>query len=210
MMPQFALDTSIDAAYAGEYILFMLDPDASYPQSPTNRWIIHYWQEGVSKSGTTLQNTTAPIASYRNPAPPTNSSAHRYIQYLFQQPANFQIPAAYSGYNSANRTMFPFERFVADAGLTAPVAANYFYCSNQTVVPDNFVAPPGGEYPGGNGAMITQGLSGSATGTSMASATSAGSPATYTGAAGVVTPGKSLSAMVLSGLAAWFLLWQGS
>lgn len=205
-MPQFAVSNTTDTAYSGDYMLFMLDPDASYPQAPQNRWIIHYWQMGVRKSGTTLQNTTAPKVSYRRPAPPTNSSAHRYIQYLFEQPANFQLPAIYSGYNQTNSSKFPFERFVADAGLAAPVAANYFYCSNQSVVPGTFVAPPGGLYPGGNGAMVTQGLSGSATSTSMASATSAGNPATYTGSAGATVPKLAILTMALAGATAWSLL----
>lgn len=204
-MPQFAVSNTTAAASSGEYMLFMLDPDASYPQAPCNRWIIHYWQMGVTRSGSSLQNTTAPRAAYRSPAPPTNSSAHRYIQYLFEQPAGFQVPAAYAGYNQTNYTKFPFESFVADAGLGAPVAANYFYCSNETAVPANFVAPPGGTYPGGNGAMITEGPSGPATSSSAPSSTSSGSPAVYTGSAQILEPVKSVLVLALTWAATWSL-----
>lgn len=188
----------------------MVDPDASYPQNPTNRFIIHWWQQGLVKSttqanstsigGTQLVNTTAPRVAYRRPAPPTNSSAHRYIQYLFQQPPNFAVPAAYSGYNAMNASRFPFEQFVRDANLGSPVAANYFYCSNQSVVPALFAGAPGSQYPGGNGAMITQGTnlpsaSSSASASATASRTS-GTPAIYTGAAMMLSPSSIIVSLM--------------
>lgn len=198
----------------------MVDPDASYPQNPTNRWIIHWWQTGLVRSttetndssigGTLLVNNTAPRVAYRRPAPPTNSSAHRYIQYLFEQPANFQIPPIYSGYNATNASRFPFERFVIDANLGSPVAANYFYCSNQTVVPDLFVASPGEQYPGGNGAMITQGTnlpsSTSASPSATGSSTTGGVPtATYTGMASIYSSSGNAITALVAGLGAWLL-----
>lgn len=174
----------------------MVDPDASYPENPVNRFIIHWWQEGLQKAatgpkptttgGTVLVNSTAPKVSYRRPRPPSNSSAHRYIQYLFEQPSNFQIPDIYSGYGGSNITKFPLEQFLSDVGLVQPVAANYFYCSNQTAVPDLFVGEAGGEYPGGNGAMITQG-------TNEPTPTGASSSASMTGTAtGAASPSMSV------------------
>ena len=173
-------------------MFFMLDPDASYPQNPTNRWIIHWWQAGLTKStsqvnqtsigGTALVNSSAPAVAYRRPRPPTNSSAHRYIQYLFEQPANFQVPEAYSGFGGSNSSKFPFESFVTAAGLGNPVAANYFYCSNETSVPPSFIGAPGSQYPGGNGAMITAGTNlPSSTGSSASSTATGPAPSTYTG-----------------------------
>lgn len=193
----------------------MLDPDASYPENPTNRWIIHWWQTGLVKSttqvnstsigGTQLVNNTAPRVAYRRPAPPTNSSAHRYIQWLFQQPQNFQIPAAYSGYGGMNASRFPFEQFVRDSGLGAPVAANYFYASNQSVVPGLFVGAPGSQYPGGNGALISSGTnlpSSSASSSASATRTASGGPATFTGAAMVLSPNTlALLSMAILGWA---------
>lgn len=215
--PDIAVNETYDALnndYTGQYLLFMVDPDASYPENPLNRFIIHWWQEGLTKSttevdsasigGTRLVNDTAPRVSYRRPRPPTNSSAHRYIQYLFEQPSNFQVPEAYSGYNDQNITRFPFVQFLNDAGLEAPVAANYFYCSNQTAVPATFVAAPGEEYPGGNGAMITQGTNdptptgGSSSASSTSTATGAASPATYTGAASTFSSDTTLTSVLLA------------
>ena len=177
----------------------MVDPDASYPENPLNRFIIHWWQEDLTKSstevnstsigGTRLVNNTAPRVTYRRPRPPTNSSAHRYIQYLFEQPDNFQVPEAYAGYGNQNASMFPLEQFLDDADLEDPIAANYFYCSNQTAVPATFVAARGEEYPGGNGAMVTQG-------TNEPSSTGASSvaPATETATSSISDDGSNVSA----------------
>lgn len=215
-MPESQPDIAVNETYAalnndytGQYLLFMVDPDASYPENPQNRFIIHWWQQGLTKStteansasigGTRLVNNTAPRVSYRRPRPPTNSSAHRYIQYLFEQPSNFQVPEAYSGYNDQNITRFPFQQFLNDAGLEDPVAANYFYCSNQTAVPATFVAAPGGEYPGGNGAMITQGTNEpTPTDSSSSTATGAVSPAAYTGAGSTFRSDNSLASVLLA------------
>ncbi|KAK5948850.1 hypothetical protein OHC33_010101 [Knufia fluminis] len=220
-MPDIAVNETYDALdddYKGQYLLLMVDPDASYPENPTNRFIIHWWQEGLTKSttevnstsidGTRLVNSTAPRVSYRRPRPPTNSSAHRYIQYLFEQPDNFQVPEAYSGYNDQNITKFPLEQFLEAVSLEDPVAANYFYCSNQTAVPATFVAAPGEQYPGGNGAMITQGTneptstgassSASATGTATSSGTGPVSPIPSAGMGNIVKGDSSLKGLFLA------------
>ncbi|KAJ9654881.1 hypothetical protein H2198_006154 [Neophaeococcomyces mojaviensis] len=184
--PAIAVNTSyttLNNNYSGQYMLMMVDPDASYPENPSNRFIVHWWQMNLTRStqasdtsdsigGTRLINGTAPRVPYRRPAPPTNSSAHRYIQYLWEQPVNFTIPSAYQGFNSSNIRQFNLTGFVQAARLNNPVAANYFFCSNQTNVPTTFVAAPGGEYPGGNGAAITSGPGPSITPTSTAGASS--------------------------------------
>ena len=204
----------------------MVDPDASYPENPQNRFIIHWWQESLTKSttevnstsigGTRLVNSTEPRVSYRRPRPPTNSSAHRYIQYLFEQPSTFQVPDAFSGYGNQNASRFPLQQFLEAANLDDPVAANYFYCSNQTTVPATFIAAPGGQYPGGNGAMVTQGTnepsstssssSASATGTATSASTPSGSgtatgvvpPATYTAMGNTFKSDNTLTGMILA------------
>lgn len=194
----------------------MLDPDASYPENPQNRWIIHWWQEGLTRSndtsgnraganlGTRLTNSTAPRVAYRGPRPPTNSSAHRYIQYLFEVNSTFQVPPAYSGYGTGtNTSRFPFEQFVQDANLGDPIAANYFFCSNQTSVPLQFVAQPGEQYPGGNGAMVTQGTNEpSSTASGGASSTSGGSSSTSGGAATTTSGSASAASSAPSGASA--------
>lgn len=79
--------------------------------------------------------------------PPPRSSAHRYIQYIFNQPANFSIPAAYSGYSAENRTNFDTNAFIAAAGLPQPFGANYYLCSNGS----DAIAPYAIQGPGYNG-----------------------------------------------------------
>ena len=186
----------------------MVDPDARYPQAPSSRFILHWMQFDLTaaapaEDGTTqLINSTAVRAPYRGPAPPTNSSAHRYIQYAFFQHENFTFPQAYEGYNATNRTSFNLTDFLDQSNLgQIPAAAMYYFASNQTGVPQNFVAAAGATYPGGNGDMITAGpgpsitpsssatASTSATGTSSgggsgsASATGSAPTATFTGGA---------------------------
>ncbi|ETI21739.1 hypothetical protein G647_08086 [Cladophialophora carrionii CBS 160.54] len=175
------------ATYNGSYTLIMVDPDARYPEEPTSRFILHWLQTNMTTAqqaadGTTqLINNTQPRAPYRGPGPPTNSSAHRYILYAFFQHENFTFPPAFEGYNATNRTSFNLTEFLdqSNLGQTA-AAAMYFFASNQTGVPPDFVAAAGATYPGGNGAMITEGPGPSITpsstpATATASATGASS-----------------------------------
>jgi phosphatidylethanolamine-binding protein len=198
--PVVAVDTAgfeSIANYNGPYTLLMVDPDARYPQSPNLRWILHWLQTDLTTAppavdGTSqLVNSTAPRAQYMRPAPPTNSSAHRYILYAFQQPPNFVIPQAFEGYGGMNRTMFNLTQFLDASNLgQTPAAAMYFYASNQTIVPQDFIAPPGSTYPGGNGDMITVGST--STGSSATATATITPAATYTGAASVSHIGASI------------------
>lgn len=197
--------------YTGDYVVCMVDPDASYPEDPTKRFILHWLQPNMSQStnvtvadltltGVQLVNDSAPAVPFQRPTPPTNSSAHRYIIYAFQQPANFAIPAAYSGFSAQNRTNFNLSNFIRDAELGTPAAANYFYVSHETSVPDNFTAAAGGSYPGGNGDAVSSGDpyrslvptstpgASSAGGTASSSSSAAGA-AMITGVGGIVGAG---------------------
>ncbi|KAJ9604169.1 hypothetical protein H2200_011003 [Cladophialophora chaetospira] len=191
------------ADYNGSYALIMVDPDARYPQAPTSRFILHWLQFNLttapaSDDGTTqLVNSTAPQAPYRGPAPPTNSSAHRYILYAFFQHENFTFPQAYEGYNATNRTSFNLTDFLDQSNLgPSPAAANYFYASNETAVPPDFIAAAGATYPGGNGEMITAGPGPSITpsstpATATASTTGSAPTTTFTGGASVARGGMA-------------------
>ena len=205
--PTVALNTQ-NASSNSTYMLFMLDPDASTPENPTSRWIIHWWQANMtlapasandaSNGGQRLINTTAPRVAYRRPRPPTNSSAHRYIQYVFRQPANFTIPPAFSGYGGSNSSRFPFEDFVDDADLDDPVAANYFFCTNQTAVPMDFIAAAGQQYPGGNGAMVTQGQNEPSRTSAGPSATGSAASTTSAAAGNILENRNSLFGMAVA------------
>ncbi|EXJ56195.1 hypothetical protein A1O7_09126 [Cladophialophora yegresii CBS 114405] len=194
--PTVAVDPSRSASiasYNGSYTLLMVDPDARYPEAPTSRFILHWLQTNMTTGpqaadGTTqLINTTQPRAPYRGPAPPTNSSAHRYILYAFFQHENFTFPPAFEGYNATNRTSFNLTDFLdqSNLGQTA-AAAMYYFASNQTGVPPDFVAAAGATYPSGNGQMITAGpgpsiAPSSTPATATASATGASSEGSSSG-----------------------------
>ncbi|EME39987.1 hypothetical protein DOTSEDRAFT_47469 [Dothistroma septosporum NZE10] len=194
------------ADYNGSYTIIMVDPDASYPENPTSRFILHWLQpntsranasssmgETTSTTSVSLTNVTAPRVPFRRPSPPTNSSAHRYIIYAFQQPMNFTIPSQWSGLSDGNRTRFNLTNFIRDTNLGTPAAANYFYVSNQTNVPANFTASPGGQYPGGDGSAVTSGdpykPTGSAAGGSGGSSSSSARAAMVTGVGSLVGAG---------------------
>ncbi|KAF2171627.1 hypothetical protein M409DRAFT_63264 [Zasmidium cellare ATCC 36951] len=195
------------ADYNGNYTVLMVDPDASYPQNPNRRFILHWMQANLAQSsnatsnatlgGRALQNSTAPVVPYMRPSPPTNSSAHRYIIYAFQQPSNFSVPPQWSGLSGMNRTNFNLTNFISDARLGTPAAANYFYVSNQTSVPANFTAAPGGSYPGGNGDAVTSGDPYSQSTTSTSSSTSSAA------AAAMITGAGSLLGAGIVGMAAF-------
>ena len=156
----------------------MVDPDAPTPQNATSRFILHWLQSNMTQTDTTssklsgreLTNATDAFVPYANPAPPTDSDAHRYILYAFVQASNFTIPEAFQDFSSTNRSSFNLTQFIADAGLGTPAAAQYFYVSNQTGVPDDFIALPGGNYSDAVSSSATSTASSTA-----ASATSSGS-----------------------------------
>ncbi|OAL37518.1 hypothetical protein AYO20_03025 [Fonsecaea nubica] len=189
--PTVALETSKFqslSSYNGSYVLLMVDPDARYPQNPTSRFILHWLQTDMTPApladdGTSqLINSTQPRAPYRNPSPPTNSSAHRYILYTFFQHENFTFPPAFEGYNATNRTNFNLTLFLDESNLgRTPAAAMYFFVSNETQVPPDFTAAAGATYPGGNGDMITAGPGPTITPSSTPASASASTSATGSG-----------------------------
>jgi hypothetical protein len=76
----------------------------------------------VQNGTTVLKTTSTTPSSYFGPAPPAGQPAtHRYV---FEQPSNFAVPAAHKQAVSS-RFGIDWVKFVADAGLKAPVAGNY-------------------------------------------------------------------------------------
>lgn len=186
----------------------MVDPDARFPENPSLRFILHWLQTNVTAGpvgadGTSpLINNTAARIPYRGPGPPTNSSAHRYLFYAFEQHDNFTFPASFEGFSDTNRTMFNLTTFLDESNLgQVPAAAQYFFASNQTGVPQDFSAAAGATFPGGNGQMITQGPGPVVTASSTpatASATTTGSDAATSGS-GTGTASATGSAASASG-----------
>lgn len=139
----------------------MVDPDAPTPEAPTAGFFLHWMASDMmaTTGQSALTNSTPNLVSYIPPGPPASSSAHRYILYAFEQPANFALPPQFANVNDANRASFNVTAFVQAANLGTPVAANYMYVSAQASVPPTFQAAPGGSFPGGNGNAV--GLPGS-------------------------------------------------
>lgn len=184
------------ANYTGQYLILMVDPDASTPENPTRRFILHWLAPNATQADGTdgLRQITPPsssatgvadLVSYQPPTPGNTSSAHRYIIYAFQQPASFVFPSSFSGFGSGagqTRAGFNVSGFIEAAGLGRPAAAEYFYVSRKSEVPGGFVALAGGTYPGGNGgAIFEDSANASGTATATASGTGAASTATGTG-----------------------------
>lgn len=83
-------------------------------------------QTKINGSSTLLTSTEKGPASYLPPNPPaTDSTPHRYVQLLFQQPAKFNVKASDFADTKA-RLNFDIVSFSSKNGLSAPVAANYF------------------------------------------------------------------------------------
>ncbi|MCJ1401816.1 hypothetical protein MMC11_005033 [Xylographa trunciseda] len=125
-----------------EYYLFALvDPDAESPQNPNISQYLHFLQPGLTFPSSSSAPATSypavlnspPIVPFAQPAPPSFSPAHRYIGLLFSQPSNFSVPTDFQKYNATYRMFFNITTFAAEAGLGAPVLANYFLVSNQTM-----------------------------------------------------------------------------
>ena len=125
----------------GNYLFALVDPDAESPLNPNISQYLHFLQPGLTFTSSSSASAaaypatlnSAPIVPYTQPAPPNFSTAHRYIGLLFSQPSNFSVPANFQQYNASYRMFFNITTFAAEAGLGAPVLANYFLVSNQTM-----------------------------------------------------------------------------
>ncbi|KAF1995146.1 hypothetical protein P154DRAFT_538957 [Amniculicola lignicola CBS 123094] len=83
--------------------------------------------------GSTIQNGTSVLttkatgpSSYFGPAPPaeTPKHPHNYVFLLHEQPANFAVPSSQRSVVQS-RMGIDWVKFMADAGLSAPLFANY-------------------------------------------------------------------------------------
>lgn len=61
--------------------LLIVDPDAHYPDNPTEKYMIH----------NLVVNTNETIWKYKSPNPPLDSAPHRYFILLYRQPNIIKI-----------------------------------------------------------------------------------------------------------------------
>jgi phosphatidylethanolamine-binding protein (PEBP) family uncharacterized protein len=111
--------------------MICLDIDAPFPSFSPLSPALHWLQSGFVGDAST-GNLTSPdpaIAFYAGPGPPPISGPHRYIFFLYEQPADFD-PKTYikpSGWGIRDRMRWDFAAFEKQAKLGPAVAATYFF-----------------------------------------------------------------------------------
>lgn len=109
-----------------------LDLDAPIPSFGVLGPALHWLQPGFKPSQTsdTLISTDAFIANYVGPAPPPFSSPHRYVFFLYEQPAGFDgkdhAPSNGKPLGITGRMRYDLDAWVKKIGLGQPLAVNYF------------------------------------------------------------------------------------
>ncbi|KAI0456687.1 phosphatidylethanolamine-binding protein [Xylaria acuta] len=121
------------------YVWMLIDLDASTnfanPRAGQPATYLHTVLRDFKASGaasgagvTTLTTTATGPLSWFAPQPPAENPPHphRYTNLLWEQPANWQIPSAANTMLQNQRLGFNVTGFIAAAGLSNPIAANYF------------------------------------------------------------------------------------
>jgi len=110
------------------YTIMMIDGDV--PGANNSQGVnTHYLQNGVTygqltNDVLTFNFSSTPVIAYAGPGPASGSGPHRYTLMVFAQPATFKAPATPAAGSSV--TMIDFATYLSNAGLTSPLAANYF------------------------------------------------------------------------------------
>ncbi|KAF2797794.1 PEBP-like protein [Melanomma pulvis-pyrius CBS 109.77] len=121
-----------NATLTGKYLLAMIDIDLQTSGSAKRGTVLHalltdWTPSGATQNGSSLITTKATgPSSYFGPAPPaeTPKHPHNYIFLLHEQPANFAVPASQKSVVQS-RMNIDWVKFIADAGLSAPLYATY-------------------------------------------------------------------------------------
>ncbi|KAI0490301.1 phosphatidylethanolamine-binding protein [Xylaria cf. heliscus] len=123
----------------GTYIWMLIDLDASTnfanPRAGQQTTYLHTVLRDFKASGaaseagvTTLSTKANGPVSWFAPQPPAENPPHphRYTNLLWEQPANWQIPSAANTMLQNQKVGFNVTNFITAAGLSNPIAANYF------------------------------------------------------------------------------------
>ncbi|EHA52759.1 hypothetical protein MCOR27_002635 [Pyricularia oryzae] len=125
-MPVFGSNDNL----SGTYLFVMIDLDVQ--RAGGNRQnLLHAMIRDVKPSGKTsaegfqvLSSTATGPTAYLGPSPPAGQPAHRYTFLLFEQPANFAVPAGQRQVLNS-RVGFDMNTFAQQAGLAAPLYGNF-------------------------------------------------------------------------------------
>jgi len=111
------------------YTIIMIDADV--PGANNTKGVnTHYLQNDIAWGSMTSDlltlnlNASTPVIAYHAPAPASGSGPHRYTILLYSQSATFKAPATPA--RGSPVTMIDFNTYIKDAGLTQPLAGNYF------------------------------------------------------------------------------------
>lgn len=116
------------------YMFVMLDLDVPPEEGSTKRRVLLHamntgfkaTQQKISGSATLLASSEKGPANYIPPGPPpTDTIPHRYVQLLFQQPADLKVQASDFKDTSA-RINFDINAFMTKNKISAPMAGNFF------------------------------------------------------------------------------------
>ncbi|KAJ8110417.1 hypothetical protein OPT61_g6737 [Boeremia exigua] len=131
--PKLAVSSAM--ANMNETFMFvMLDLDVPPVGGGTTRRVLLHamntgfkaTQQKIGGSSTLLASTDKGPAPYLPPGPPaTDTIPHRYVQLLFQQPADLKVQASDFA-DTAARFNFDINAFMAKNKISAPTAGNFF------------------------------------------------------------------------------------
>ncbi|KAI1848389.1 hypothetical protein JX265_008830 [Neoarthrinium moseri] len=127
-------ELTFDAASPDKtYLAVGLDIDAPFISFNVLGPILHWIQPGFKTSGASsgkLEPTEPFIANYIGPAPPPLAQPHRYIFFLYEQPATFDgkkyAPPDGQPLATTKRMRYSLDDFEKAAGLGEILALNYF------------------------------------------------------------------------------------
>jgi phosphatidylethanolamine-binding protein len=199
----------------GKAVLILIDPDVprSGTRIPDLYWLAPDITGSVDGTNTTQLTLADPNVAngvpYLQPSPSAGDYAHRYVFLLFDQPRAFSIPASL-GNLSANRLGFNLTAFIAQAGLTAPFAANYILVANNSgpattsYPPASYSISTTASVVSSTGSATTARTGSSSTGSSSASRTSSGAGATSTSSSAATLERGSGFGLLMAAI--WLLL----
>ncbi|KAJ5317858.1 hypothetical protein PENANT_c004G03612 [Penicillium antarcticum] len=123
--------TFAGASPTSTYLVVSLDVDAPFPSLTFLGPILHWIQSEVKVGASSVLEFDAPfVANYIGPAPPPGSSPHRYVFFLYEQPAGFNhkdhAPADGKTLGNMSRIRYDFDAWAEKIKLDDPVAFNYF------------------------------------------------------------------------------------
>lgn len=117
------------------YLAIGLDLDAPFPSFDVLGPILHWIQPGLrvepaDGAAPSLKATEPFIANYIAPAPPPLSSPHRYVFFLYEQPAGFDgskyAPEGGQPLGNWNRMRVSLDALEKEYELGPVLAVNYF------------------------------------------------------------------------------------